>query len=139
MRVENDSDIRDLLESKTIAVVGCSSTPGKDAHEIPKYMLEQGYEVIPVNPFADSIFGRNVYESLDEVTEDIDMVNVFRPSDEVPGIVDDVLDRHHERGDIESLWLQLGIRDDEATERAVDENIAVVQDRCLKVEHNRLK
>lgn len=138
MRVDNDSAVRDLLAAETIAVVGCSSSPGKDAHEIPRYMREHGYDVVPVNPYADRIFDRKVYERLDEVEEKIDMVNVFRPSDEVPGIVDDVLHRHNERGDIESLWLQLGIRDDEATERAVEEGIDVVQDRCLKVEHSRL-
>ncbi len=139
MRVRTDSALRDLLAAETIAVVGCSTTPGKDAHEIPRYMLEHGYDIIPVNPFADSVFGRNAYESLDDIPQDIEMVNVFRPSEEVPGIVDDVLHRHHKRGDIDSLWLQLGISDDESTERAVDTGLDVVQDRCLKVEHQRLK
>ncbi|MFC7074111.1 CoA-binding protein [Halovenus rubra] len=138
MRVETASDIRTLLEVETIAVVGCSSTPGKEAHEIPKHMLEKGYTIIPVNPFADRILGREAADSLGEVAEEIEMVNVFRPSEEVPEIVDDVLNRHTTRGDIESLWLQLGIRDDDATERAVTAGIDVVQDRCLKVEQQRL-
>ncbi len=139
MRVETDSDLRTLLDAETIAVVGCSATAGKAAHDIPKYMLEHGYDVIPVNPFADSVFERKAYDSLGDVDEDIEMVNVFRPSDEVAGIVDDVLHRHREQGDINSLWLQLGISDDEATERAVDAGLDVVQNRCLKVEHQRLK
>jgi predicted CoA-binding protein len=139
MRIDTDSGLRDLLDVNTIAVVGCSSTPGKEAHQIPKYMLEQGYDIVPVNPFADTIFERTAYDSLGDVEEDIEMVDVFRPSEEVPEIVDDVLARHEDRGDIESLWLQLGIHHDDATERAVDAGIDVVQDRCLKVEHQRLR
>lgn len=138
MRVETDTQLRDLLDAERIAVVGCSTTPGKEAHEIPKYMLEQGYEVIPVNPYADSIFGREAYDSLAAVEGAIEMVDVFRPSEEVPGIVEEVLARHADRGDIESLWLQLGISDDEATAAAVEAGIDVVQDRCLKIEHQRL-
>ncbi|SDJ34364.1 hypothetical protein SAMN05216226_102221 [Halovenus aranensis] len=138
MRVETDTQLRDLLDAERIAVVGCSTTPGKEAHEIPKYMLEQGYEVIPVNPYAGSIFGRDAYDSLAAVEETIEMVDVFRPSEEVPGIVEEVLARHADRGDIESLWLQLGISDDEATAAAVEAGIDVVQDRCLKIEHQRL-
>lgn len=139
MHVDTDSKLRDLLAVETIAVVGCSTTPGKAAHDIPQYMREQGYEIVPVNPYADEIFGKEAYDSLSEVPEDIEMVNVFRPSEEVQGIVDDVLERHEERGDIESVWLQLGIRDDEAADRAVDADLDVVQDKCLKVEHRRLE
>lgn len=139
MHVDTDSKLRDLLDVETIAVVGCSTTPGKAAHDIPQYMRDQGYEIVPVNPYADEIFGREAYDSLSEVPEDIEMVNVFRPSEEVPEIVDDVLERHEEHGDVESVWLQLGIRDDEAADRAVDAGLDVVQDRCLKVEHRRLE
>lgn len=138
MRAETDSQLRELLEADSIAVIGCSTTPGKEAHEIPKYMLEQGYEVIPVNPYADTVFEREAYDSLAAVEEDIEMVNVFRPSEEVPGIVEEVLARAADCGDIESLWLQLGIRDDEATAKAIEADIDVAQDRCLKVEHQRL-
>jgi len=139
MHATTDDAVRALLDHKTIAIVGCSTTPGKAAHDIPKYMRENGYEILPVNPFADEIFGETAYDSLEAVPDDIDMVNVFRPSDEVPGIVDDVLARHEDRGDIEALWLQLDIRHDEATDRAVEAGIDVVQDKCLKVEHRRLK
>ncbi|MFC7057416.1 CoA-binding protein [Halovenus salina] len=138
MRAETDPQLRDLLGADSIAVIGCSTTPGKEAHEIPKYMLEQGYEVIPINPYADTIFQKDAYDSLAAVEETIDMVDVFRPSEEVAGIVEEVLARDVDRGDIESLWLQLGIHDDEATAEAVEAGIDVVQDRCLKVEHQRL-
>lgn len=139
MHVDTDSKLRDLLDVETIAVVGCSTTPGKAAHDIPQYLREQGYEIVPVNPYADEIFGREAYDSLADVSENVEMVNVFRPSEEVPGIVDNVLERHGKRGDVESVWLQLGIRDDEAADRAVDAGLDVVQDKCLKVEHRRLE
>jgi len=121
-----------------IAVVGCSTTAGKAAHDIPEYMLEHGYDVVPINPFAEEIFGREAYDTLADVAETVELVNVFRPSDEIPG-VDDVLARHTDRGDVDALWLQLGIRHDDATAGAVDAGIDVVQDRCLKVEHARLR
>jgi predicted CoA-binding protein len=139
MHATTDDDLRKLLEHDPIAVVGCSTTAGKAAHDIPEYMREHGYDIIPVNPFADEIFGETAYDSLDDVPQDIAMVNVFRPSEEVPDIVDDVLARHEDHGDIEALWLQLGITHDEATERAEEAGLDVVQDRCLKVEHQRLK
>ena len=139
MHTETDAEFGDLLALETIAVVGCSATPGKAAHDVPKYLQERGYDIIPVNPFADEIFGRQAYDSLADIPDEIDMVNVFRPSEEVADIVDDVLDRHETRGDVEALWLQLGIRDDDAAERAVDAGIHVVQSRCLKVEHQRLR
>ncbi|MCO8245940.1 MULTISPECIES: CoA-binding protein [unclassified Haladaptatus] len=135
MPIERDDELRDVLELDTVAVVGCSSTPGKDAHEIPKYLRNHGYDVIPVNPFADEIFGREAADSLADVDEEIDIVDVFRPSEEVPDIVDAVL----ERDDVDTVWLQLGIRDDEAAKRAEDAGKRVVQDRCMKVEHGRLR
>lgn len=134
MPIEGDDELRDVLGLDTVAVVGCSSTPGKDAHEIPKYLRDHGYEVIPVNPFADEIFGREAADSLADVDEEIDIVDVFRPSEEVAEIVDAVL----ERDDVDVVWTQLGIRDDDAAKRAEDAGKRVVQDRCMKVEHGRL-
>jgi predicted CoA-binding protein len=134
MPVTDDDELRTLLDHETVAVVGCSSTPGKDAHEIPQYLREHGYSVIPVNPHAEEIFDRPAYDSLAAVEEDIDIVDVFRPSDEVGDIVDTVLDRE----DSPVVWTQLGIRDSEATERAEAAGRQVVEDRCMKVEHQRL-
>jgi predicted CoA-binding protein len=134
MPVKSDDDLRAVLALDRVAVVGCSTTPGKDAHEIPRYLQEQGYDVVPVNPFADEILGERTYDSLSEVEGDVDIVDVFRPSDEVAGIVDEAI----ERGDVEVVWTQLGIRDGDAATRAEDESIRVVQDRCMKVEHRRL-
>jgi predicted CoA-binding protein len=134
MPVESDAELREILGLETIAVVGCSSTPGKDAHDIPKYLLEHGYEVIPINPYAEEIFGHEAYDSLGDVEEEVDVVNVFRPSEEVPGIVDAALDRD----DVLVIWTQLGIRDDSAAARAEKAGKTVVQDHCMKVEHSRL-
>lgn len=134
MPVESDAELRELLGLRTVAVIGCSTTSGKDAHEGPAYLLEHGYEVIPVNPNAEEVFGREAYDSIADVEEEIDIVDVFRPSEEVDGIVDDVL----EREDVRVLWLQLGISDPEAERRAEDAGIHVVSDRCMKIEHQRL-
>ncbi|WP_135826651.1 CoA-binding protein [Halorussus ruber] len=134
MPVESDAELREILGMTRVAVVGCSTTPGKDAHEIPKYMLDHGYEVIPVNPTADEIFGRKAYDSLSDVEEDVEIVNVFRPSDEVAGIVEEALGRE----DAAVIWTQLGIADAEAAERAENAGRRVVQDKCIKVEHQKL-
>ncbi|MEF8779572.1 MAG: CoA-binding protein [Haloferacaceae archaeon] len=138
MPIDADEEIRELLGADTIAVVGCSTTPGKAAHDVPGYLQSQGYRIVPVNPFADEVLGEPAYDSLAEIPASIDLVDVFRPSEEVPEIVEEVLARHEERGDAGALWLQLGIEHDEAGRRAEDAGIRVVQDRCLKVEHRRL-
>jgi predicted CoA-binding protein len=134
MPVATDPELREILELDTVAVVGCSTTPGKAAHEVPKYLLDHGFEVVPVNPYAEEVFGREAHDSLAEVPDEIDVVDVFRPSDEVAGIVDEALDRD----DVNVVWTQLGIRDDQAARRAEDAGTLVVQDRCIKVEHQRL-
>lgn len=134
MPVDSDEELREILDLDTVAVVGCSTTPGKDAHDVPKYLLDHGYDVIPVNPFAEEVFGRAAHDSLSEVPDEVDIVDVFRPSEEVAGIVEETLDRE----DAGVIWTQLGIRDDEATVRAEDAGKRVVQDRCIKVEHARL-
>jgi hypothetical protein len=138
MPVTDDHGLRELLRLRHVAVVGCSSTPGKDAHEIPAYLRRHGYDVIPVNPYADEIFGRRAYDALADVEGTVDLVDVFRPSEEVSDIVDRVVARREARGDVQAVWTQLGIRDDEAAARAEDAGLRVVQDRCMKVEHSRL-
>ena len=134
MPVENDAEIREVLGLEVVAVVGCSRVPGKAAHDVPAYLRRRGYDVVPVNPNADEIFGRPASDSLADVDEEVDVVCVFRPSDELAGIVDEVL----ERDDVCVLWTQLGIVDDAALERAERAGTTVVRDRCLKVEHQRL-
>lgn len=134
MPVTDDDELRSILEYDRIAVVGCSRTPGKDAHEIPRYLDRHGYDIVPVNPFADEILGKKAYDSLSAVPDGIDVVEVFRPSEEVSGIVDAAL----ERDDVNVIWLQLGIHDDDAVVRAEAAGLRVVEDRCMKPEHMRL-
>jgi hypothetical protein len=138
MPVTSDDDLRRLLDMTPVAVIGCSSTPGKAAHEIPKYLQRHGYRIVPVNPTTDEILGEPAYDRLADVPDDVELVDVFRPSSEVGGIVDQVLARRDDRGDVAAVWLQLGIRDDEAASRAEDAGLDVVQDKCMKVEHSRL-
>ncbi|WP_096391364.1 CoA-binding protein [Halopenitus persicus] len=133
--------IDELLDAETVAVVGCSTTPEKAAHRIPKYLQEHGYRIVPVNPYAETVLGEPAYDAVTEVPREvtIDVVDVFRPSEDVPGVVDDVLERRDLAGDVGGLWLQLGIRNGEAAARAEAAGVAVVQDRCMKVEHERLR
>ena len=134
MPIHDEDAIRAIFDRDPFAVIGCSSTPGKAAHEVPRYLIEHGYEIIPINPTVSEIFERPAYDSLGEVEEPIAVVTVFRPSEEVAGIVDSIL----ERNDVECLWLQLGIRDADAITRAEKSGISVVEDRCMKIEHDRL-
>jgi hypothetical protein len=138
MPVTSADTLRDLLGLRTVAVVGCSSTPGKAAHDVPAYLQRHGYDVVPVNPYADDVLGEETYDSLAAVEDAIDLVDVFRPSEDVPAVVDQVVSRHRRRGDVEAVWLQAGIHHDEAAARAEDAGLDVVQSRCLKVAHRRL-
>ncbi|ELZ36339.1 CoA-binding protein [Halorubrum saccharovorum DSM 1137] len=139
MPITDDEGLGRLLDADTIAVVGCSTTPGKAAHNVPAYLQRHGYRVIPVNPFADEVLGEPAYDELADVEAEVDLVNVFRPSEEVPEVLDAVRERHAERGDAGAAWLQLGISHDEAAAAAEADGIEVVQDRCMKVEHGRLR
>ncbi|WP_254862284.1 CoA-binding protein [Halovivax gelatinilyticus] len=134
MPVESDEAVQEILGLRRVGVVGCSRTPGKAAHEVPAYLDANGYEVVPVNPNADELFGREAVDTLADVGEPIDVVTVFRPSEEVASIVDAAI----ERDDVSVVWTQLGIRDEAAFERAEAAGLTVVADRCMKVEHRRL-
>ncbi len=138
MTIENPSDneIKEILEkNKTIAVIGMSSNPDKDAQRIPKFLKSKGYRIIPVNPTATEILGEKSYKKLSDIPSDvkIDIVDVFRPSEDVPNYVADVLERRPK-----VFWLQLGIENVEAEEKVASAGIKVVFDRCLKAEYNRL-
>lgn len=133
-----EQTIYDILStSTTIAVVGMSKETWKPAHTVPGYMINQGYTVIPVNPFADKIFGRTSFPDLNSVPDDIDILNVFRPSDQVLRIVEDAVARHKERGDIRVIWLQLGIINDEAKLLAENAGLVFIQDRCIYIDHRQ--
>jgi len=123
---------------KTIAVYGMSANPEKAAHSVPVYLLSRGYDVIPINPRAGEIAGRKSFKGLGEIERRIDLLDVFRPSEEALAVVEEAVARRKERGDIDTIWLQLGIRNDRARVLAEQEGIRFVQHRCIYVEHRRL-
>lgn len=134
MPLEAPDELRRVLGYGRIAVVGASTSYEKAAHIVPAYLQRHGYELRPVNPTADEIFGERAYDSLADVPEPIDIVQVFRPSEEVPEIVAQAL----ARDDVKAIWMQPGIRNDEAARDAEAAGVEVVQDRCMKVEHGQL-
>lgn len=123
-----------LRKSKTIAVVGCSTQPGKAAHDVPRYMQANGYRIIPVHPSAHEILGEQAYPSLAAIPLPVDLVNVFRPSDEAPGVVDAAIAKR-----ARAVWLQQGISHADAAKRARGAGLAVVMDSCIMQAHRRLQ
>ena len=121
-----------LHTTKTIAVVGLSNNPLRASYFVGYYLKRHGYRVIPVNPRESEILGQTSYASLGEVPEQVDMVNVFRAPDALPGIA-----RESVAIGAESLWCQFGVINEEGAQIAEDGGATVVMDRCLKVEHAR--
>jgi predicted CoA-binding protein len=127
-----------LKRYRTVAVIGASRDPSKWAHIVPKYLKEQGYRIIPINPTASEILGEKAYKSLMEVPDEVEVVEVFRPSEEVPKIVEEVIQRKRARGDVKVLWLQLGITaDEESKKRLKEAGIALVENACMMETHQR--
>jgi len=127
--------LKELMESvRTIAVVGISRNPEKAARRVPTYMAAKGYDVIPVNPFVDKILGKTAKDSLAEVTDPVDMVLVFRPSDEAAVIATEAMGR--DEGP--AIWLQEGIRADDVAAQARARGLTVVQDLCIYKIHKAL-
>lgn len=128
-----DEQIRDILSLKKVAVIGISQNSSKAAHYVPKYLSDNGYDITPVNPTADEILGKKCYSSVLEINEPIDIVDVFRPSDEVLSFVQEAIKKKPK-----VIWLQEGIHNAEAEELARKEGIQVVFNRCMLAEHQRL-
>ena len=129
----SDDQIRDILSLKKVVVVGMSQFPHKDAHLVPKYLIKNNYEVIPVNPNTDKILERKSYPMTSTVPGEIDIVDVFRPSDQVLPIIQDAIKKNPK-----VIWLQEGIHNIEAEELARKQGIKVVFNRCMLAEHRRL-
>ena len=130
----SDDEIRKFYSLKNIAVVGMSKNVDKAAHYVPKYLIDHGYNVIPVNPSATEILGRKSYGMISSIQDRIDIVDVFRPSEDVPGVVEDAL----KKGGIKVIWMQEGIYSKEAESMAKEMDISVVYNRCMMAEHRRL-
>jgi len=130
----NSEEIKNYLQKyKNIAIVGASPNPTKDSNKVTKYMIDAGYNVFPIYPKEDEILGRKVYRSLLDIEDKVDIVVVFRK----PAAVTAVAEAAIKRGDVEVLWTQLGIVNNEAAKMAEDNGIKVVQNLCIKIEHKR--
>ena len=129
-----DRDIRALLTaSRTIAVVGLSANPSRASHRVSRYMQQQGYTIIPVNPGITQVLGVRAVPNLKSVPGPVDIVNVFRRPEFVPEIVEAAI-----AIDAKAIWMQLGISREAAARRASDAGLQVVMDRCIMIEHGRL-
>ncbi len=138
--IDESDRIRDLvLRSRRIAVLGIKTEKqaGQPAFYVPQYMHRAGYEIIPVPvyyPAVEEILGQKVYRKLSEIPGEIDLVNVFRRSEDIVPHIEDIISKQPK-----AVWFQSGIRNDEAAEKLARAGIAVVQDRCIMVEHMRAK
>jgi uncharacterized protein len=124
-----------LANCKTIAVVGLSPKPHRDSFRVAKYMQDHGFRIVPINPNAHEVLGEKAYASLTEAAqhERIDMVNCFRNSEDIPPIAAEAI-----AIGAKSLWLQIGVVNDDAAQQATNAGLVVVQDLCLMVEYARL-
>ena len=129
----SDKQIIEFLSLKTVAVIGMSKHSSKAAHYVPKYLLDNGYDVTPVNPTADKILEINCYDSVSEINGPIDIIDIFRPSDQISSIIHDCIEKKPK-----VIWLQEGIHDFESEELARKAGILVVFNRCMLAEHQRL-
>ena len=119
-----------LRESKVIAIVGLSPKTARPSNMVARYLLSVGYTIIPVNPGQSEILGQTCYASLADIPQNVDIVNIFRRSEDVPPIVDGAI-VIGARG----VWMQLGINDQEAADKAREAGLSVVMDRCIKIDH----
>ncbi len=123
-----------LKNAKTIAVVGASPKPNRDSGKITEYLKSVGYKVFPINPLYDEVAGLKCYKSLSDVSEKIEIVNIFRKSEEVMPIVEEAI-----KIGAETIWMQFEVINQEAAKKAEAAGLKVVMDRCIYVEHRNRK
>ena len=128
-----DDEIKNFLSLKKVAVIGMSRSKSKAAHFVPKYLLENGFDIIPINPNSNEILNRKCYKEITEVDGEIDIVDVFRPSEDVLPFVKEAIKKNPK-----VIWLQEGIHNEEAENLAREHGIDVVFNRCMLAEHQRL-
>ena len=135
MEINSSQTIKRILdECRTIAVVGLSSNSWRASNSVSAYMQGKGYRVIPVNPNETEVLGERAYETLADVPEPLELVNVFRRSEEAGAVVDEAI-----RLGAKAVWLQEGVIDRAAAKRALDAGLLVVMDRCILKEHARMQ
>jgi predicted CoA-binding protein len=129
----SDEQIRDILSLKKVVVIGMSKNSQKAAHFVPKYLFDNGYDITPVNPTSEEILGKKCYNSISEINAEIEIVDIFRPSDQVLPFVQEAIKKKPK-----VIWMQEGIHNSEAEELARKEGITVIFNRCMLAEHRRL-
>jgi uncharacterized protein len=122
-----------VKEATTIAVVGASNDPEKYSHEVASYLMEQGYRIIPVNPSEEEVLGKRAYDTVDQIPEQVDVVDVFLPPEKTPEIAEDAV-----QAGAKALWLQEGIENEQTRQIAEEGGLAYVEDRCMKKTHEGL-
>ena len=128
-----DEEIKDVFALKKIAVIGMSRHSIKAAHFVPKYLSEQGFDITPINPTTNEILGKKCYPEISSVQHSIDIVDIFRPSEQVLSVIPDAIKKKPK-----VIWLQEGIHNAEAEKLAMKEGIIVIFNRCMLAEHKRL-
>lgn len=133
---------RVLTEHRIIAVVGLSRDPGKTSYGVAEYLKKHGFKIIPINPFVNDILGEKAYKSLlsmpSDVQKTVEVVQIFRPSEDVPPIVDQAIQMRKTNGVPSVVWMQLGVVNEHAGELAREAGLIVVMDHCMMQEHKRL-
>ena len=131
----NNEEIKDMFNNtKTIAIAGLSPNEEKASNKVARYLQNAGFKVVPIYPKEDTILGEKVYRSLDEIPFKIDMVDIFRKPAAIAAVVDACI----KRGDIDIVWTQLGLVNNEAAKKAEEAGMKVVQNKCTKIEHAAL-
>ncbi|MGM0560219.1 MAG: CoA-binding protein [Pseudomonadota bacterium] len=132
--------IRDILKTtQTIAMVGASAKPDRPSHDVMAFLQSKGYRVIPVNPFVagQTILGERVYAALSEIPGSFDMIDIFRNSEAAGDVVKEALPLARDKN-LKTIWMQLGVRNDDAAEEAASAGLQVIMNRCPKIEYGRL-
>jgi len=133
-----DQQLKEVLFTcKTIAIIGLSDDPGRDSYMVGSYLKKAGYRIIPVNPRVPTVLGERSHPTLSEARTavgDIDIVDIFRSKEHIPSIVEEALDI-----EAKVIWMQLGLSDGESAQKARDEGMFVVENKCLKIEHMKLR
>ena len=129
----NDEEIKQILENnQVIAVVGLSPKPERASHQVAKYLQDHGYRIVPVRPKADEILGEKAFASLKDIPFPVDIVDIFRQVEAIPGIVDEAIDIG-----AKVVWMQLGLAENQSACRAREAGLQVVMNKCMKIEHSR--
>ena len=134
ININDAQEIKEIfLDCKRIAIIGLSPDPTKDSHKVAKYLQEHGFKIYPIYPKEEIILGERVYRSLSDIKESVDMVDMFRK----PEIADSLIEEVLKRKDVKVFWLQLGIVNNAACEKAKANGLTAVQNKCTKIEYER--